>query len=347
MATFFLTSATTRGAVRVASFTEGFPLDPWTFDARDGNGGVPGAVVNTNNTAAINVQDTYTSGLDVTNRKCGRYFMAFDTSSITETVQSATLYIYKQSAGLSNGDFIPVKATAPTTTTNIVGADYDAIFQYETGYPMDSNTIGNVVDYADTATNTWSFGWNAIPLNGAARTDINTLTEFKIALVNYTYDYLYANPPSGSPGTNVGNGINAASNPPYLEIETGIGQYVLSINPILVSNVNTVPPANIQFVNRTGSIEIFRWDTGGVGGSSNPGCSGGTNAPYIPIYTQLGINAINGDTVYTNATLTSVFNGGGLYWVVDAAFNNPSYSGQQWQISTLGTITDTSQGCLF
>lgn len=346
MATFFLTSATTRGTARLNTLTEGFPLDPWTVDCRDGFGGLPTAAQGNLN-AAINVQDTYTSFTDFTTRRCGRYFMAFNTSSITESVQSATLWVYKASGGLSNGDFIPVKATAPTTATNIVGADYDAIFQYETGYPMDSNTIGNVVDYADTPTNTWSFGWNAIPLNGAAFTDINALTEFKIALVNYTYDYLYTSPTPGDPGTSVGNQINGATNAPYLEIETGIGQYVLSINPILVSNVNTVPPANILFVNRTGSIEIFRWDTGGVGGPSNPGCSGASNAPYIPIYTQLGINAINGDTVYTNATLTSVFNGGGLYWVVDAAFNNPSYSGQQWQISALGIITDTSQGCLF
>jgi hypothetical protein len=270
--------------------------------------------------------------------------MAFDTSSITETVQSATLFVYKQSAGLGNGDLIPVKATSPTTASNITTADYSAIFQYETGYAMDSNTVGNVVDYADSPTTSWITGWNAIPLNTAARGDINALSELKLALVNYTYDYLYQEP---IPGTNVGNGINAASNPPYLEIETGTGQWVLSINPALVSNVNTVPTANIKFVNRSGAIQIFRWDTGGVAGSSNPGCSGGVSAPYIPIYTQYGMSAVNGDIVYTDAALTSVFNGGGLYWVVDPIFNNPFYGGDQWQISALGVITDTTQACLF
>jgi hypothetical protein len=348
MATVFLTAAATRGTVRFNTATEGFPLDPWTVDVRDGLGfGAPQAQVNANNTGAINVTDTYTSGLDLTSRRCSRFFMAFDTSSITETVQSATLWVFRQTAGASSGDFIPVKATAPTVSTNIANADYDAIFQYETGYPMDSNTVGNVVDYANAPITFWPLGWNAIPLNGTALTDINALSELQIALVNYTYDYLYQEPTPGSPGTNVGNGINSFTNPPYLEIETGVGQYVLSINPNLTSNVNNAATANIKFVNRVGVMPVYRWDTGGVASSSNPGCSGGVNRPYVPIYTQNGISAVNGDIVYTDAAGTALFNGGGLYWVVDASSNNPFYSGQQWQITSLGVITDTSQYCLF
>jgi hypothetical protein len=347
--TTFLTSAVTRGSVRSSSSTEGFPFDPWTFDVRDGNGGFFSAAVNTNNTAAINVRDTYTSGLDITTRICARYFLAFNTSSITESVTSAALYIFKQTAGLGNGDFMPVKATAPTTSTNITTADYNAIFQYETGYAMDSNTFGNVVDYADLPTLGTVNGWNAVTLNAAACTDINTLTEFKLALVNYTYDYLYQEPTPGSPGTNVGNGINAASNPPYLEIETGLGQYVLSINPDGTTSVNFVPKATIRLVNRVGAYTFFRATTGGANDSSNPGCQipfPGTTPLYcVKPYVSLQV----GDFVFNDYTLASPFNGGSNWWALWFRTADSSWTDRLYRISNTGEITtiSTAGACLF
>ena len=210
---------------------------------------------------------------------------------------------------------------------------------------MDSNTIGNVVDYADAPETTWVTGWNQITLNTTACGDINALSVLKIALVNYTYDYLYQNPPPGDPGTNVGNGINAATNPPYLEIETGVGQWVLSINPALVSNVNTVPEANIKFVNRAGAIGLFRGSTGGIAGPSNPACGTAGSGAYTQVYAQYGISTPVGGIVYTDVGLTTPFNGSALYWPVNEIPS--SYSGGQWQISATGTIMDDTQSCLF
>lgn len=348
MATVFLTAAATRGCVRVTTGAEGFPLDPWTYDTRDAIGSLPVAATGNLN-AAVNVQDTYSSGLDFTTRRCSRYFMAFDTSSITESVTSATLWIFKQTAGLGNGDFIPVKATAPDLINNIDSTNYDAIFQYEDGYPMDSNTLGNVVDYANGQTVGTVNGWNAISLNTAACSDINALSELKIALVNYSYDYLYVNPAGGSPGTNVGNGINGGTNAPYLEIETGIGQYVFSIDPLNTATVNPVPTANVRLVNRVGAYTFFRASTGGANSISNPGCQ----IPFpgtTPLYcTSTYSNLQVGNFVFNDYALTSPFNGGSNWWALWFRTADPSWTDRLYQISATGEILSiTGAGaCLF
>ena len=344
MADFFVNAAATRGRVRVTNTDVGLPPEPWEVWTRDNFAGVvPVAAVNQNESRGVEVRYTATSGS--TTSVCGRYFMAFDTSVITDTVTYAELNIFKQATGLGNSDFMPVKATAPTTTVNVGSGSYNAIFQYQPGYPMNANLIGNVVNYADTETFGTVDGWNAIPLNAAAFTDINLLTQFKLALVNYTYDYLYQSP---TIPTNLGTAVNALTNPPYLYIVTGTGQWVLSIDPALTFKVNSVTGTNIKFVNRAGAIEIFRWDTGGVAGSSNPGCgAAGSAPPYIPIYTQFGMSAPNGAIVYSDAGLTVPFNGSSIYWSVDPVANNPFYGGQQWQISATGVILDNTQGCGF
>jgi len=343
MADIFITSAATRGGVRVTSSTDGLPFDPWTYDVRDNiTGYVPSAGVNTNNTKAVGVQDTYSSGLDLTTRSCNRYFMAFDTSAITENVLYAELWINKMSAGFGNGDFIPVKATAPTTVTNIASIDYGAIFQYEQGYAMNANTIGNVVDYADSPTTSWVTGWNSVVLNTAACADINALTQFKLALVNYTYDYLYQEPIGGSPGTNVANGINAATNPPYLYIETGSGQWVLSIDPALTFKVNGVTGTNIKFVNRVGVYALYRTSGSAVANPGAPVCDltfSGTD----PVYCIHGIGSIIiGDYVYTDALMTTPLVGGNLYYGIWNAIGDPSWSGDLYQISNTGQVTAIS-----
>jgi hypothetical protein len=52
------------------------------------------------------------------------------------------------------------------------------------------------------------------------------------------------------------------------------------------------------------------------------------------------------DYVYTDPALTTVFQGGGSYWLVDS-FSTPfPYSGVQWQIDNFGQITGFGQ-CQF
>jgi hypothetical protein len=267
--------------------------------------------------------------------------MAFDTSVITEPVTAVTLWIFKQALGLGNGDFIPVKATAPSTTVNVSGSNYNSIFQYQVGAPMNANGLGNVVDYADNATYGTLDGWNAITLNAVACTDINLLTQFKLALVNYTYDYLYQSP---SFGTNDGTAINALSNPPYLEITTGVGQWVLSINPGVTKKVDGVTGTNIKFINRVGAYALYATSPGGVAGAGNPGCSL-TFSGTTPLYCVHPVSGlIVGDFVYTNPTMTTPFVGGALWYGIWNVIGDPSWYGNLYQISNTGQITATDIG---
>jgi hypothetical protein len=259
MATTNITSAATRGSVRIreTQSTNPFYTNSWLNEIRDNSeyNFVPQAVVNTNNPTAITAEFEFDVFNGTVTGVCSRYFMAFDTSAITTSVSSATLYIFRTTTGANNGDFIPVMATAPTTSTNIGGGNYNSIHNYQIGSPMNANVgIGNVIPYANSAPYTLpNAGYNGIPLNAAARLDINLESQIKIALVNYTFDYLYQEIDGGG---SYEVGINGQTNPPYLLVETGLGQWVLSINPNSTLKVDSVPRVNIKLVNRLDTIPL-------------------------------------------------------------------------------------------
>jgi hypothetical protein len=190
--------------------------------------------VNTNDSQAIRVA---TVGFIPITWFCYRYFMAFDTSSITSVPGSATLYIWCQTTGSS--DLIAVKATAPTTSTNIATTNYNSIDGYSTGVGMN----GYVTDYSSVAGPGFSTSsYNAIPLNAAALSDMNSLTTFKLALVNYSYDYLY-NAPTGDFRT----GINV-TNQPYIQY-TAFNGKIYSIPLLSIGNVDGVSLTSISKIN--------------------------------------------------------------------------------------------------
>ena len=229
-----INSAATRGSVRATGFDSVYTS--WE-EVRDLTNGTA-AAVNTNNTTAIGA-DEVTGGLG-TSWSCRRYFMAFNTSSITSVPASATLYVYGNTNASS--DLIAVKATAPTTGTNIATTNYSSIDGYTPGalLPME----GYVTEYSDYIAPGWSTtGYNAIPLTAAALSDMNTLTTFQLALVNYTYDYLFL----GFFGTNVYTGINI-TNQPYIEY-TNFNGNVFSISLSTISKINDVSKGNINKMN--------------------------------------------------------------------------------------------------
>jgi streptogramin lyase len=171
--------------------------------------------------------------------------MAFSTLSVGQNqITSATLQVHFTGDG--DHDIMVVEATAPSTTTNISAADFKAISGYNNGGSMS----GNTTDYISTPVAPTN-GWNAISLNANAIEAFNSGQEFRIALVDYIYDYQYLPPPLNSL---IYTGIIISGNlEPYLVVETGtpgLGQYVLSISPESYSNVNSVPQGNIKLVNR-------------------------------------------------------------------------------------------------
>ena len=226
-----INSAATRGSVR-ATGTDAI-YSTWE-EIRDFINGTS-LSVNSNDAQAIRV-GTVTGGLGTT-WTCARYFMAFDTSSITSVPGSATLYIYCQTT--NSADLIAVKWTAPTTSTNIATTNYSDIV----GYASNSGMAGLVTDYSSVAGPGLSTSsYNAIPLNATALSDMNSLSTFKLALVNYSYDYEYI-----APFADFRTGINV-TNQPYIEY-TGFNGKVYSISLASIGNVDGVSFSSINKIN--------------------------------------------------------------------------------------------------
>jgi len=228
-----ITSAATRGSVKAQGISSLYST--WE-EIRDFTNGTS-VSVNTNDAQAIRVSDVTTKL--TTTWTCHRYFMAFDTSAITSVPGSATLYIYGNTTATS--DLIAVKATAPTTSTNIATTNYSNI----SGYLATNSMAGLVTDYSSVAGPGLSTtAYNAIPLNSAALSDMNSLTTFKLALVNYSQDYLYVAPLGGQ---DLRMGISI-TNAPYITY-TGFGGKIYSISLASISKVDDTAISNIGSIN--------------------------------------------------------------------------------------------------
>ena len=123
--------------------------------------------------------DRYGTAIRATNGRNGfniyRHFMAFDTSAITNIPVSATLKIYGYS---NNGsDVIPIRIAAAATgdtSTNFSADDFDQVTNMK---------------YAEHISSWNTSGYNTFTLNQDALNRIASLDTFKVALVNFTYDF--------------------------------------------------------------------------------------------------------------------------------------------------------------
>ena len=177
-----------------------------------------------------------------------RSFFAFDISSISTEVASATINLRGYSNG--TGDVICVKATAPDLTSNLVVGDFDAIDGFSAGASM----AGNATDYsAEVAT--WSTsGYNTITLTADALSDMEDDSILKVCVVNYDYDYL--NVDLGFSGGNHRNGVyyadrSGTSFDPYIEY-TLAGAAVASVDGVAIGNITKIDgiaKANIASIN--------------------------------------------------------------------------------------------------
>lgn len=229
-----INSAATRGSV--AAQGNDFTFSTWE-EIRDFTNGNT-VVVNTDNASAILAGQTVNK-LGTT-WDCIRYFMAFDTSSVTSVPGSAFLNI--QGFSTSTADFYGVKATSPSTSTNIATTNYSNIVGYTQTLPMN----GYVTDYTGyVAAGISTTSYTSIPLTAAALSDMNSLSVLQIALVSsYDYDYFW---PGGFSTLRYRTGISA-TNPPYITY-TGFGGQIFSIPLMDVSKVNDISISNITSIN--------------------------------------------------------------------------------------------------
>tara|TARA_Y100000592_G_scaffold99433_1_gene175424 strand:- start:50 stop:811 length:762 start_codon:yes stop_codon:yes gene_type:complete len=126
--------------------------------------------------------------------RVGRYFIAFNSSSITSKVQEGTLNVELLatlfSGDVSNIRLIAVKSDEPSGGT-LVDNDFNNIVGFSTGASMQGNVTiySDIVNVTSTGTQTLNF-----KLTQDALDDIVSLNAFNIAIVEYDHDFLNVEP---------------------------------------------------------------------------------------------------------------------------------------------------------
>ena len=151
----------------------------------------------------------------------GRFFMEFDTSGITSTLDSATLKI-KAKASTQTLSTILLKSSQSGAVTS---SDYNEISGASTPLAAsDGSGAGTfastaVVEYSgEIGTLNTSDAWEDITLNSTALSDIVANDTFNCVLVGYTYDYLDQSPSSATYDA-VFYSQTSSGNEPYMSYE--------------------------------------------------------------------------------------------------------------------------------
>lgn len=184
-----------------------------------------------------------------------RSFFAFDTSTISSSfsVSDVELTVTGEDAtGYVSGSIMVVKAVKPDLLTDITTSNMAAI----TGYSAGNSMAGNVTDYVDSfyPSGSWSdSGANTITLNATARADVKSLDVFKLALVNYRYDYLNVDPNDGNPSEANGLKFAETSYEPHrpsirVTYTEGYGNKVCGVGAQKVGKIAGIASANVDKV---------------------------------------------------------------------------------------------------
>tara|TARA_R100001079_G_scaffold87890_1_gene50563 strand:- start:40 stop:732 length:693 start_codon:yes stop_codon:yes gene_type:complete len=218
--------------------------DGWIFksstvswsDVRDASTGSSSGRTSTNNFRGV--ASEHASGRFGATFTIVRSFFEFDTSGISSTPTDATLKIYGRSTFGTTGNVIVVKGSQDgTLSTN----DFDA---------LDFSTA-----YSAQVTSWSSSGYNNITLNSTALGDIASESTFKVALINYDFDYSDSAP---SLGTVRRNGVRynedtTAGSDPILSVTeaaaAGYGHKVFGVAAGSIGKINGVATANVGKVN--------------------------------------------------------------------------------------------------
>ena len=188
-----------------------------------------------------------------------RTFLAFDVSSISNAT-SVSLKLRGHGSGGAGGGVCVMRATAfgNSGTTALAAGDYDAIHGWNGTSAMPSSSLYSAAPAINPATWTTS-GYNSLPLSGSAEVAINNNNYLLVCIVDYTYDYLGAQPydnsglGTGALANRVGlyftdtSGVNYD---PYLDITVqGYGHNLNSVSAANIGKVNIVATADIAKIN--------------------------------------------------------------------------------------------------
>lgn len=186
-----------------------------------------------------------------------RSFFYFDVSSISDCT-SVTLNLSGYSSAGSGGGIVVMASEAfgGDGGTALAAGDYDLIKSWDGSSDMTGATKFSAAPAMNPA------GWvlnsnNVIPLNATAEVTINNNNYILMCVVDYTYDYLKANPVSGKFGLALANSVglhfldySGTSRDPYLNITlSGYGHDVNGVAAANIGKVNSVATANIGKIN--------------------------------------------------------------------------------------------------
>ena len=186
-------------AIVYSSFNDGYAGDglDGTFAAcRSG----PGNLYDNNNARDASPVFAFQSARGGGSWGLRRAFLDFDTSSINTTVSSATLRIYGYVN--SDADVIVVRSEHGTT---LAASDFNsfpaaAVTALGNSDGSGAGTFAGIsgLTYSAEFTTWVTYGYNNIALNATALSDMESLSTFKICIMEYDYDYLDITTPNSS-----------------------------------------------------------------------------------------------------------------------------------------------------
>ena len=175
--------------------------------------------------STVTISNNAVSGRGSTAYNIGRFYLNFDTSSVTGTLASATLKVYGATT-FNTLDLIVLRSD--TTSGAFAEEDYDSISGGST--PLNNSDgsgggslAGNSIIYSDNESDstgqisTWSLtGYNDIKLTSTALSNIQTNDSVGMVIIGYDYDYLDITP-SGDNKSGLYTDAASSGDYPYIE----------------------------------------------------------------------------------------------------------------------------------
>ena len=204
-------------------------------NARDATSGTLGGANDTTETFAAGAFKFSGRGPDTF--RVNRVFFNFDTSGITGTVSEATLKL-RFNNDVGDGNVIIIKSDAFTGGSAALATGDINNLDFSTPYSGEVDASANSL--------------KSITLNATALADIKNNNDFKIAVVNYEYDYNDV-APSSTTSNYVGirfSDYSGTSSDPQIEytVATGYGNDVIGVASANIGKVNGVATASVSKV---------------------------------------------------------------------------------------------------
>ena len=149
--------------------------------------------------------------------------MFFDTSSISVAPSEATLKIRGFGYGTSNVIILRSTASDPISSSSFNDL-YGVTDEFSNSDGAGAGSLSGIsgLEYATRTTSWSSTGWNDIDLNSTALDDMASLDDFKICIMDWTYDFRDAGPSSTVQSGWYWTESSSTTLDPYIDYTAGV-----------------------------------------------------------------------------------------------------------------------------